>query len=56
MYMTLYASGLRWEPKGSSCYTHCHTNAAQLTWKPDLQDLDLKPLYISPASRRMLGY
>jgi hypothetical protein len=44
MYMTLYAGGLRWEPKGSTCYSHCHTSASALTWKPDLQDLDLKPI------------
>jgi len=42
MYMTLYAGGLRWEMKGSSCYSHCHTSAAALTWKPDIQNVDLK--------------
>src|SRR5689334_3033229 len=42
MYMTLYAGGLRWEMKGSTCYTHCHVSASALTWKPDLQTVDLK--------------
>ena len=43
MYMALYAGGLRWEMKGSSCYRGCHASAAALTWKPEIQDLDLRP-------------
>jgi hypothetical protein len=43
MYMALYAGGLRWEMKGSSCYRGCHASAAALTWKPEIQELDLKP-------------
>jgi hypothetical protein len=43
MYMALYAGGLRWEMKGSSCFRGCHASAASLTWKPEIQELDLKP-------------
>jgi len=44
MYMTLYAGGLRWEMKGSTCFRGCHASAAALTWKPEIQDLDLRPI------------
>ena len=44
MYMALYAGGLRWEMKGSSCFRGCHASAAALTWKPEIQDLDLRPI------------
>jgi len=44
MYMALYAGGLRWELKGSSCFRGCHASASALTWKPEIQNLDLKPV------------
>jgi hypothetical protein len=44
MYMALYAGGLRWEMKGSTCFRGCHASAAALTWKPEIQDLDLRPI------------
>jgi hypothetical protein len=44
MYMALYAAGMRWEMKSSSCFSHCHASAPSLTWKPDIHDLDLKPV------------
>jgi len=34
MYMALYAAGLRWEPRGSSCFRGCHASAESLSWKP----------------------
>lgn len=44
MYMVLYAGGLRWEMKGSSCFGGCHASAAELSWKPEIEDLDLSPI------------
>ena len=44
MYMALYAGGLRWEMRNSSCFSHCHASASSLTWKPDIRDVDLSPI------------
>jgi hypothetical protein len=44
MYVTLYASGLRWEMKDSSCFRGCHAAAASLTWKPASADIDFTPV------------
>lgn len=43
-YMTVYAGGWRWEPRGSSCYRSCHAAADMLAWKPVVTHEDLKPL------------
>jgi hypothetical protein len=44
LYMTVYASGWRWEPKGSSCYGSCHAAAAMLAWRPDALAAELAPV------------
>jgi hypothetical protein len=44
LYMTLYASGWRWEPRDSSCYGSCHAAAAMLAWRPDATPAELAPL------------
>jgi hypothetical protein len=44
LYMTLYASGWRWEPKGSSCYGSCHAAASMLAWRPDAKASELAPI------------
>jgi hypothetical protein len=44
LYMTIYASGWRWEPKESSCYGSCHAAAAMLAWRPDAKAAELAPL------------
>jgi hypothetical protein len=44
LYMTIYASGWRWEPKGSSCYGSCHAAAAMLAWRPDATLAELAPI------------
>jgi hypothetical protein len=44
LYMTIYASGWRWEPKGSSCYGSCHAAAAMLAWRPDATAAELAPV------------
>jgi hypothetical protein len=43
LYMTVYASGWRWEPRGSSCYG-CHAATAMLAWRPDAKASELAPL------------
>jgi len=44
LYMTIYASGWRWEPKDSSCYRGCHAAAATLAWRPDATAAELAPV------------
>ena len=44
LYMTVYAGGWRWEPRGSSCYGSCHAGAALLAWRPDVTQAELKPV------------
>jgi hypothetical protein len=44
LYMIVYASGWRWEPKGSSCYGSCHAAAAMLAWRPDATAAELAPV------------
>jgi hypothetical protein len=44
LYMTVYASGWRWEPKPSSCYGSCHAAAELLTWRPDAKAAELEPI------------
>lgn len=44
LYMTVYASGWRWEPKPSSCYGSCHAAAALLTWRPDVKAAEIAPI------------
>ncbi len=43
-YLLTYASGWRWEPRGSSCYGSCHAGATMLAWKPQLDVDTLRPL------------
>jgi hypothetical protein len=44
LYMTIYASSWRWEPKGSSCYRSCHAAATMLAWRPDATLAELVPV------------
>jgi hypothetical protein len=44
MYAALYAAGLRWEMPGSSCFRSCHAAAPSLTWKPQVEERDVKPV------------
>lgn len=44
LYAAWYAGGLRWEPRGSSCYSRCHASAPDLVWHADLRDVDLQPV------------
>jgi hypothetical protein len=44
LYIIAYASGWRWEPRGSSCYGSCHAAAAMLAWQPDVTAAELAPL------------
>lgn len=44
LYMAIYASGWRWEPKGSSCYGSCHAAATMLAWRPDATAAELAPV------------
>jgi len=41
-YAVLYAAGMRWEVKGSSCYVNCHAGASALRWRPDVMDFELE--------------
>lgn len=41
-YAVLYAAGLRWEVKGSTCYINCHSGASALRWRPDVMDFELE--------------
>jgi hypothetical protein len=44
MYAALYAAGLRWEMPGSSCFKSCHAAAPSLSWKPQVEAGDVKPV------------
>ena len=44
MYAALYAAGLRWEMRGSSCFRSCHAAASSLSWKPQVEDKDVRPV------------
>ena len=44
LYMTIYASGWRWELRGSSCYGGCHAGSPLLTWRPDATAAELAPV------------
>jgi hypothetical protein len=44
LFMTVYASGWRWEPQGSSCYRGCHAAASVLAWRPDPTVAELAPI------------
>jgi len=44
MYAALYAAGLRWEMPGSSCFRSCHAAAPSLTWRPQVEDKDVRPV------------
>jgi hypothetical protein len=44
MYAALYAAGLRWEMPGSSCFGSCHAAAPSLTWKPQTEEEDVRPV------------
>ena len=44
MYAALYAGGLRWEMPGSSCFKSCHAAAPSLTWKPQVEAMDVRPV------------
>ena len=42
MYAALYATGSRWEMPGSSCFKSCHAAAPSLTWKPEVEEKDVR--------------
>jgi len=44
MYAALYAAGLRWEMAGSRCFRSCHVAAPSLTWKPQVENEDVRPV------------
>jgi hypothetical protein len=44
MYMALYAGGLRWEQRSSSCFSHCHAAAESLSWMPVTTPEEMKPI------------
>jgi len=44
MYLALYAGGLRWEQRGSSCFSHCHTARSSLSWMPLTTAEEIKPV------------
>lgn len=44
-YAVLYATGMRWEVRGSSCYVNCHSAATALRWKPDVTEEELEPVF-----------
>ena len=44
MYMALYAGGLRWEPRGSSCFRGCHASAESLSWMPLTSAEEIAPV------------
>jgi len=55
MYMALYAGGLRWEQRGSSCFGHCHSAATSLSWMPLTSAEEIKPVadWIRRANPRL---
>jgi hypothetical protein len=44
MYMALYAEAPRWEPRGSSCFNHCHAARSELVWRPVITENALRPI------------
>ncbi|MFN0316954.1 MAG: DUF1353 domain-containing protein [Burkholderiales bacterium] len=40
-YAVLYGAGMRWEPKGSTCYINCHNGASTLVWRPDVIESEI---------------
>ena len=44
IYATLYAAGLRWEPRGSSCFRGCHSAAESLSWMPATSAEEIAPV------------
>jgi hypothetical protein len=44
LFMAVYASGWRWENKGSSCFRTCHASAVTLAWRPDVTAAELAPV------------
>ena len=44
MYMALYAGGLRWEPRGSSCFRGRHASAESLSWMPLTSAEEIAPV------------
>ena len=46
LFMSVYASGWRWEPQGSSCYRGCHAAASLLAWRPDATVAELAPIAV----------
>ena len=44
MYMALYAAGLRWEQRGSTCFSHCHVAAESLSWMPVTTPEEVQPV------------
>lgn len=44
LYAAWYAGGLRWAPRGSSCFGRCHAAAPDLAWHADLRGVDLRPV------------
>lgn len=41
MFMLLYAAGVRWETRDSSCFRSCHAGLESLSWKPVVEERDL---------------
>jgi len=48
MYVLLYAGGLRWEPRESSCFRTCHARLESLSWRPvaDARELEAAAQWI----------
>ena len=44
IYGILYASGSRWEVRGSRCFASCHASASTLTWRPVIDQAALAPV------------
>lgn len=43
-YAVAMATAERWEQADSGCYSHCHTTATPLRWRPDITEAELKPV------------
>ena len=44
MYAAVYATGMRWETPGSSCFRSCHAAAPTLAWKPAVDEEEVAPV------------
>ena len=44
-YLAVFAEAERWEVEGGSCFSHCHAADSQLTWRPEVREDDLQPIF-----------